>query len=128
MANTPETQKRKKSGRPRGSKNYDSSSARRALAGLCNKHFTEKEALRLLKKIEQHEGAGKAFDSWLKLLEFAVPKLSRVEHTGNNGEQLTIEHVLKSVEESERTRAIQNDTDQSVIDVEYETIMNSGIE
>lgn len=96
----------KKRGRPKGSKNHIDQRLRSTISRVFEENFTQKEIQRLIGKIEQEEnGAKKAFDCYVALADFVLPKLQRVEHTGKDGDALSIEHVLNTLDAPEHHKA-----------------------
>lgn len=70
-------------GRKKGVPNKATQNAREAIG-----RFVDGNAHRVqewLDKIEKEDGPKAAFDCYLKLIEFHVPRLSRAEITGENG-------------------------------------------
>lgn len=53
----------------------------------------ESTAPRIQEWLDAIEDPGKRFDLYLKMLEYHVPKLGRVEHTGNDGGPLEVRIV-----------------------------------
>lgn len=75
-------------GRPPGLPNKATQNAREAIA-----RFVDGNAHRLqgwLDKIAEEQGAEKAFRCFQDVIEYHVPKLARVEHTGKDGEPIQI--------------------------------------
>lgn len=75
---------------------------RHNLASLADEKFDD--ALRWLEMIEVTDGPRAAFDAYLKLLEFAVPKLSRAEVSVEDGGKthkadLTMEELQAIIQE-----------------------------
>lgn len=68
-----------------------------------------------------------AIDCIVKLADFIMPKIQRIEHTGKDGEALTIKNILEAIE----TPAIPTNPaieSGDVIDViEYDAIMDHGL-
>lgn len=73
---------RNKGGRPKGSPNKSTALAREAIA-----KFVDGNAERLQGWLDQiaAESPKDAFNAFLALAEYHVPKLARVEHTGEGG-------------------------------------------
>lgn len=70
-------------GRPKGMPNKATANAREAIA-----RFVDGNAERLqgwLDEIAQEQGAKAAYDCFMDVLEYHVPKLARTELTGQNG-------------------------------------------
>ena len=70
---------------------------RTAIASLIDQDFTLKDMQRLIAKVEKQEGAKAAFQCYTQLLDFTLPKLARVEHTGKDGEELSLKHILDNI-------------------------------
>jgi hypothetical protein len=72
-------------GRPKGSPNKATKAAREAIAAFVDanadklQHWLDKMAA---------ESPKDAFNAFLALVEYHVPKLARVEHTGKDGEDM----------------------------------------
>lgn len=64
-----------------------------------------------------------AFECFMGVCEYHLPKISRVEHTGKDGEQLTISNILQSIE----TPVIPNTQELDVIDVQEDIDMDKLI-
>ena len=114
-----------KKGRPKGVIEASSRRVRSAIASLIDQDFTLDEIRRLIDKVEKEEGAKKAFDCYVVLSDFVLPRLQRVEHTGADGEKLSISHVLASLHppdpSRERLTAQENlskPENRDIIDVE----------
>lgn len=67
-------------GRPVGSKDKSTVEARQAIASFIDGNVERINGW--LEEIYQQQGPRAAFDSLSSLLEYHVPKLARVEHTG----------------------------------------------
>lgn len=79
-------------GRPAGIPNKSTQQAREAIA-----RFVEGNADRLnrwLDAIEQQDGPKAAFDCFMDVVEYHVPKLARTELTGQDGGPMKTESVL----------------------------------
>lgn len=79
---------KKTGGRVIGSQNKSTANAREAIA-----RFVDDNSSRLqgwLDKIEDEQGALMAFKCVQDLIEYHVPKLARLEHTGKDGKDLTL--------------------------------------
>lgn len=84
-------------GRPKGSPNKSTQSARDAIA-----QFVEGNAERLMGWLDKiaEDNPMAAFDRYMSVVEFHIPKLQRQEITGKDGERLQINVVtgVKAVE------------------------------
>lgn len=70
---------------------------RKNIDTVLKRHMTAEKLDAFIVKLMAEEGPGKVATFYMSLLEYTMPKLARVEHTGTNGEALTVEHVLKSI-------------------------------
>ena len=59
--------------------------------------LTAKEVSKLIAEIRKEEGAKAAMNAYVMLLEYVLPKLQRIEHTGKDGDALSVEHVLRQI-------------------------------
>jgi len=109
-----------KMGRPKGSTNVKNNRFKANLNHLLEK--SSDDMLRWLNEIADTDPKG-ALDSVTKLAEYVYPKIQRTEHTGKDGEQLTVNHILESI----TTPTIPKQISEEVIDVEYEALINHGI-
>ena len=76
-------QNRNKAGRPKGVPNRVTANAREAIA-----RFVDGNAGKLngwLDQIAEEDGAKAAFTCFMDVVEYHVPKLARLEHTGKDG-------------------------------------------
>jgi hypothetical protein len=82
--------KRAGPGRPKGSVNKATADVRTAIA-----HIIEHNAPKVQGWLDRtaSKNPGKAMDLYIKLAEFGIPKLGRVEHTGPGGGPLTVQVV-----------------------------------
>ena len=87
-----------KVGRPKGSIAKVSQRARTAIAKIIDTDFTDKDIRRLIAAIEVENGPKSAFDCYITMMDYILPKLQRVEHTGKDGSELSIEHVLNTLQ------------------------------
>lgn len=78
-------------------KQLTSDKARFAIASVIDGKLTANEIGRLMDSIEKTDGAKAVIDAYVKLMDYVIPKLSRVEHAGHDGGALTVDHVLKQV-------------------------------
>ena len=76
-------------GRPKGSLNRSSGKAKEAIARFCEGNA--KSVQGWLKKIAKDDGPLAAMDTYLKVLEYHLPKLGRTEHTGPDGGPVTLQ-------------------------------------
>lgn len=122
-----------RAGRGKGTPNKTTSRARKAIAVFAERNIDSTfEWLQDIKDGVYDEDNDKwivppdakgALNAFLQLLEYHVPKLSRVEHTGKDGEELTITNILQSIE----TPVIPNAESLDVIEVEEDIDMNKLI-
>lgn len=89
--------KRKVGGSRKGSLNKATQRTRSAIACLIDQDFTLAHMQRLIAKVEREDGAKAAFQCYTALLDFTLPKLARVEHTGKDGEELSLKHILDNI-------------------------------
>jgi hypothetical protein len=96
----------KGAGRPAGSPNKATTEARQAIASFVNGNahrLTEwlDQVAGGVKAIDEETGEeryvvppnpAKAFDMFQSVVEYHVPKLARMEHTGSDNQPLVIEH------------------------------------
>jgi hypothetical protein len=94
----------KRGGSIKGSANKATTRTRTAIASLIDQDFTLKDMQRLIAKVEQQEGAKAAFQCYTQLLDFTLPKLARVEHTGKDGEELSLKHILDNIGDTSTQR------------------------
>lgn len=107
-----------KGGRPKGRKNHIDTKTREVIRGLFEHKFTPAEVTRLIDAVEREEGPKKAFDCYVALADFVLPKLARVEHTGKDGDKLSIEHVLNTLQAPDHHMTQLPEPDNSdVIDI-----------
>lgn len=84
-------------GRPKGSPNKATQDVRKAIAAFAE--GTADQFSEWIQTLAYGDGdqvkpdPGKAADLWLKAIEYHVPKLGRVEHTGEGGGPLVVEVV-----------------------------------
>ena len=113
-------------GSRKGIQNRVSTKARSAIASLIDGEFTQKEIMRLINKVERDEGAKAAFACYVQLLDFVLPKLARIEHTGKDGDQIKIEHILNTLtNDKAMLPSLESD---DVIEGQYEAVMRESIE
>lgn len=81
-------------GRPKGIPNKSTQEARRAIA-----EFVEGNVDRLNGWLDAiaHKDPEKAFNCFMSVLEYNLPKLARSELTGKDGKDLTLEQLLSSI-------------------------------
>lgn len=84
-------------GRPAGSVNKATKSAREAIAAFVDNNAPRLEAL--LATIEKENGAAAAYKCIMDLMEYHVPKLARTEVTGKDGKDLIPKVLTYRVEE-----------------------------
>ena len=118
----------KKAGRPKGSKNHVAEHARKTIASVMRKNFTAEKMEKLINKIETEEGAKQAFACYMAMAEYTLPKLARVEHTGKDGSELSIEHVLNGLTKSPSATLLPEPDKSDVLDGNYEILMAEEIE
>lgn len=107
--------------RPKGSKNNVSQKARTTISRFIEKGFTANELDRLVQKIERDEGASKAFNCYVQLIDYVLPKLARVEHTGKDGDQLSVEHVLKTLQHSQTFQPLPEPDNSDILEADIIT-------
>ncbi len=84
-------------GRPKGSPNKATQDVRKAIAAFAE--GTAEQFAEWIQTLAYGDGdqvkpdPGKAADLWLKAIEYHIPKLGRVEHTGEGGGPLVVEVV-----------------------------------
>ena len=71
--------------------------ARFAIASVIDGKLTADELGRLMDKIEKEDGASAVIKAYVQLMDYVVPKLSRIEHAGHDGGELSVGHILKQV-------------------------------
>lgn len=71
--------------------------ARMAIASVIDGKLTANEIGRLMDRIEAEDGPKAVIDAYVKLMDYVIPKLSRIEHAGHDGGALSVEHVLKDI-------------------------------
>ena len=99
-------------------KRLTANKARFAIASVIDGKLTANEIGRLMDKIEKEDGAKAVIDAYVKLMDYVIPKLSRVEHAGHDGGALSVEHVLKDIARqggSSELPAIDNEIDMPAI-------------
>jgi hypothetical protein len=92
---------------------------RHAIGQLIEDDFTIEDIRRLIATIEREDGAKAAFSCYMQLADFVLPKLQRIEHTGKNGDKLTLEHVLKSIESAPHYERLP-EPNSDIIDIKKE--------
>ena len=75
----------------------NSAKLRTAISSVLGAKLSAREIERLLEKVEREDGAKAALQAYALLMDYVLPKLARVEHTGGDGEALSVNHILKSV-------------------------------
>lgn len=78
----------KRAGRPKGTANKATANAREAIGRLIDGNVGKLQGW--LDEIAEKEGAKAAWQCFVDLLEFGVPKLSRAELTGADGKAIEI--------------------------------------
>ena len=82
-------------GRPKGVANKATQNAREAIAMLVDSNTPRLQAW--LEEIAETDGALKAWQCMMDVIEYHIPKLSRAEHVGQDGGDIgmamTITHV-----------------------------------
>lgn len=106
--------------RTKGSVNRSSRKVRDAIASFAN--MNAKNFQSWIARVAE-DNPEKAADLYLKAIEYHIPKLQRTEHTGADGEQLTINHILETIE----TPTIPKVIEAQPIDAEYEKLIDHGI-
>lgn len=75
-------------GRPKGTLNKSTVLAREAIGRLVDGNASRLNGW--LDQIAEDEGPQAAWRCFMDVLEYHVPKLARIEHTGKDGEALTV--------------------------------------
>ena len=109
---------KRKVGRPKGSIDIISRRARTAIANIIDTDFTDKDIRRLLADIERENGPKQAFDCYMVMMDYILPKLQRIEHTGKDGEGLSIEHVLNTLQPPAHPERLPVPDNSDIIDAE----------
>lgn len=112
---------KKKGGRPKGSIDGASRRVRWAIASLIDEDFTLAEMKRLINDIEVKNGPKAAFDCYVVLSDFVLPKLQRIEHTGKDGDSLSIEHVLSNLRAPSEAERLPMPDNSDIIDAQVIT-------
>ncbi len=81
-------------GRPKGVPNKATTNARLAIASLVEENMPKLQSL--LNRIEAEEGPRAAWDCFMDVVEYHIPKLARVEHAGDDGGPLQVQIVQYS--------------------------------
>lgn len=81
-------------GRKPGVPNKVTAQARQAIADFIDLNAEKIQGW--VDEVYQQDGAKEALASYLALLEFAVPKLARTEHTGKDGDDLPTPVIIGS--------------------------------
>ena len=98
---------------------------RTTISSVVTGKLTAKELDRLIKKAESQEGAKAALQVYVQLLDFVLPKLQRVEHTGKDGDSLKIEHILNDLS-TDKNSMLPMPEDDNIIDVTpVESVLDS---
>lgn len=87
----PKGGKNPNAGRPAGIPNKVTMQAREAIANFIDINAAKIQGW--VDEVYQQDGPKEALNSYVALLEFAVPKLARQEHTGKDGGELKIHHT-----------------------------------
>ena len=116
-----------RAGRPKGSKNLVDSQIRSTIGTLLRTKFTAKEIDRMISKIERDEGTKKAFDCYAILMDYIVPKVARVEHTGKDGDALRVSHILETIQ-APSFDALPEPDMSDVLEAQYDIIMDEDID
>lgn len=111
----------KKVGRPKGSIAKVSQRARTAIANIIDTDFTDKDIRRLIAEIERENGPKQAFDCYITMMDYILPKLQRVEHTGKDGDSLSIEHVLNTLQAPNYTERLPVPDNSDILEADYVT-------
>jgi hypothetical protein len=87
-------------GRRKGVPNKVTQLAKDAIAAFCEDNAAELQGW--LKRISRQKrfGAQAAIDTYLRVLEYHLPKLGRVEHTGKDGGELTVTIKAEPLDEN----------------------------
>lgn len=100
-------------GRKKGSKNVSTQRFRAAVSELLEK--SGDHCLEWLSRVAEDDPKG-AIDSLCKLAEYVAPKMARVEHTGKDGEELTVKHMLQSLHQHKDMGVIEAEPQPIAID------------
>ena len=123
--------KKNKGGRPKGStgNRYRTDRVRAAIGQLMVTDFTLSDIRRLISDIEEQEGAKGAFDCYMKLAKFCLPELARIEHTGKDGDTLTIAHALKDMPSPKIAGGdkLAVSDESGVVEVDYSVVLGDGL-
>ena len=106
-----------KGGRPKGSRSKSLEMTRDSIARFVNGKFEAKEIEKLYNQILAENGAKDAMNALIALSDFVLPKLQRVEHTGKDGSELSIEHVLNTLDAPKHFHALPDKHDDDIIDI-----------
>jgi hypothetical protein len=90
---------------------------RTAIASFVDNKIDLKELERLINKIEQEHGAKDALKAYMDLIEYVIPKMARIEHTGKDGEKLTVEHMLSSLHSSVEQKALPVVNNSDILEI-----------
>ena len=75
----------------------NSAKLRATISSVLGGKLSAKELERLLNKVEREDGAKAALQAYALLMDYVLPKLARIEHTGADGSELSVQHVLKQI-------------------------------
>jgi hypothetical protein len=90
-------QRVKTGGRTKGTPNRSTADVRKVIAA-----FAEANAGLMHEKLNQIEDPAKWMDSYLRAIEYHIPKLGRTELTGADGEKLSVSvQINRTVKERE---------------------------
>jgi len=110
-----------KRGRPKGSQNYKIERVRTAITRLFEDDFALEDIKSLIARIDSENGPKDAFNCYLQLADFVLPKLQRVEHTGKDGDSLSIEHVLNTLQTPDYTERLPVPDNSGILEAELIT-------
>ena len=108
---------KKKVGRPKGSKQKIDYETRASISRFINDKFEAKNIERLYQQTLQENGAKDAVNVLLALAEYVLPKLQRIEHTGKDGDALSIEHVLNTLGAPDKVKSLPEPDTTDIIDI-----------
>ena len=103
-------------GRPIGAKQKIDTETRNSIARFIHNKFEAKNIEKLYNQTLAENGAKDAVNVLLLLAEYVLPKLQRIEHTGKDGSELSIEHVLNTLGQSTGSLALPDIDNNDIIE------------